>query len=539
VTLLPTQILKQVETLLRAGNMADAMRVAGAAVDGGAAHPSLLTLAAFRDLEGNMPARALERAILALDSTPRSPEALHAKAIALARLGRHNEAIPVYDTVLRLAPKLAAARYNKAASLGETHDWTRAEREFERVLDVEPAHSGALARLASLAASRSEAVKARDLAARALRANPQETAAELALAQLDLEARDFDSVCRRVERLLHAPKLAPVNRAIAHGLLADALDGLGRTEEAYLQYARGNELLRELYRPVFEAEGRERALARARRVATRMKELEFPRNEPSQAPGPVATHVFLIGFPRSGTTLLEQILASHRDVETLEERDCLAAAIEDFVLPLDGLDKLTAETEEGLGRYRDAYWAEVRKGGAKLDRKAFVDKLPLNALHLPVIARLFPSARILLALRDPRDVVLSCFRRRFEMSALMYELLRLEDASAFYAAVMELCELGENLLPLPFFRLRYEDLVGDLEGCSADTAAFLGLDFDPKMLDFSETALQRGVLTPSAVQVARGLYRSGMGQWRAYRRTLLPAMPVLEPWIAKLGYEKD
>ena len=537
VTAGSAQILKQVEALLRAGNLPEALRLSRDAVDRGAMHPNLLTLAAFKELESGTPERALERASRALALSPRSAESLHAKAIALARLGRHGEAVALYDEVLRLASKLAAARYNKASSLGEMHEWALAQREFERVLELEPAHAGALANLAALAAARGEAAKARDLAGRALGANPGEIAADLALAQLDLEAREFELVRRRVAKLLLVPTLTPVNRAIAHGLLADALDGLGLAEEAFKEYARANQILHAHYRPVFDAPGRERAIVRARRLAAHVKARQMRRGEAAQVPA--AGHLFLIGFPRSGTTLLEQILASHPDIEALEERDCLAAAIEDFVLPADGLARLDATPDEDLRRYRDAYWAEARKAGAKLDRKVFVDKLPLNALNLSVIARLFPSARILLALRDPRDVVLSCFRRRFEMSPNMYELLTLEDTAAFYSQVMDICLSGEETLPLSFFRLRYEDLVADLEGRARAVAAFLGLAFDPRMLDFAETARRRGIMTPSAAQVARGLYRSGMGQWRAYRAALGPAMPILEPWIARLGYEKD
>jgi len=538
VTSQAAQILQRVEMALRAGNLHDAMRLARDAADRGAMHPSLLTLAALQDVEDGQPARALERAGRALAFAPRSPDALHAKAIALAKLGRHGEALPLYDEVLRQAPKLAAARYNKAASLAETHDWQRAEREFERVIDLEPRHPGALSRLATLAASRGEAQKARDLATRALRINPREAAAELALAQLDLDAGDHEAVRRRVEKLLAGPAVTPVNRSIAHGLLADTLDALGRPDEAIVHYARGNLILRELYRPAFEAPGRERAVSRARRIAAQLRDRP-PVPAPAAPHSPVATHVFLVGFPRSGTTLLEQILAGHPGIETLEERDCLAGAVEEFILPADGLEKLEAVPDAALQRHRDTYWAEARKGAAKLDRAVFVDKLPLNALNLPVIARLFPAARILLALRDPRDVVLSCFRRRFEMSPYMYELLTLADAAAFYDATMQVCTMAEDVLPLPFFRLRYEDLVEDVQGQATALAAFLGLEFDSKMLDFAQTARRRAIMTPSASQVARGLYRSGMGQWRAYREALTPALALLAPWIARFLYDKD
>lgn len=520
-----TQVLRQIEALLRAGNLPQAMLVARDAADGGVAHSSVLVLAAHKELELGQAGKALAHAARAREQAPRSPDALHAEGMALAALGRHKEAVALFDQTLRQAPRLAQAHFHKALSLSALHELVRAEREFERTAEIDPAHAGALARLASLAAARGEVAKARSLAERALRANPREVAAEIALAQLDLEAHRYDAARARLVPLL--PRLSPVNASIAQGLIADAFDGAGRHAEAFRHYAESNRILRALYVP--EAE---RAIDRAQRL---LRDLPEPANE--TASGPVATHVFLIGFPRSGTTLLEQVLAAHPDIETLEERDCLVEAMADFILPPDGLQRLAAAQD--LTHYRDAYWTQARAGGMRLDKRVFVDKLPLNALNLALIARLFPSAGILLALRDPRDVVLSCFRRRFEMSANMYELLDLGDAARFYAAVMALCEAGRARLGLEFHDCRYEDLVADLPARAQALCDFLDVAYDDAMLGFAGKAKARGINTPSAAQVARGLYSTGMGQWRAYEDQLAPVLPVLAPFIARYGYEES
>ena len=143
-------------------------------------------------------------------------------------------------------------------------------------------------------------------------------------------------------------------------------------------------------------------------------------------PDGVEGHVFLLGFPRSGTTLLEQVLASHPRVEALEERETLTDAMRAFLRharrpPSPGGRPTSAELEP----LRAAYWARVRAEGAQVAGKVFVDKHPLNTLKLPLIAKLFPEAKILFAQRDPRDVVLSCYRRRFAMSGSAYQLLTL------------------------------------------------------------------------------------------------------------------
>jgi len=160
----------------------------------------------------------------------------------------------------------------------------------------------------------------------------------------------------------------------------------------------------------------------------------------------------------------------------------------------------------------------------------------LNTLKLPLIARLFPRAKILFACRDPRDVVLSCFRRRFQMNAAMYELLTLRGAAAFYDAVMEFAGQVRPLLGLGWRVVRYETLVNDLEQEMRGVCEFLKLPWAAGMDDFATRVQTRERATPSTAQLARGLERSGLEQWRHYEMPLLPILPLLKPWVERLGY---
>jgi hypothetical protein len=169
-------------------------------------------------------------------------------------------------------------------------------------------------------------------------------------------------------------------------------------------------------------------------------------------------------------------------------------------------------------------------------RKIFVDKLPLNAALLPLIYRLFPEARIVLALRDPRDVVLSCFQQRFGMNGAMYQLLRTDTAAAYYAAVMSLVDQSRRLLPLQMHQIRYEDVVAQFEVQIGSLLAFLDLPWDDAVRNHTETARRRVINTPSATQVVRPLYTSSVGKWRQYEPQLAPVLGALEPWVAAFGY---
>jgi hypothetical protein len=249
--------------------------------------------------------------------------------------------------------------------------------------------------------------------------------------------------------------------------------------------------------------------------------------------------VFFVGFPRSGTTLLEQILASHPDIVTLDEREVLMDSTKSLFVSDQALDRLSSLEAGEADSLREAYWRRTRDYCPDLAGKVFIDKLPLNSVRLPLVAKLFPRAKVLFALRDPRDVVLSCFRRRFGMNPAMYQLLTLEGAAAYYDAVMRLVDQYTAKLPLSLHYVRYESLVDDLRREAEGVCGFIGVAWDDSMLDFAQTARSREIRTPSARQVRRGLYNEGVGQWRAYAAHLAPVMPLLAPWVEKFGYPAD
>jgi hypothetical protein len=256
------------------------------------------------------------------------------------------------------------------------------------------------------------------------------------------------------------------------------------------------------------------------------------------APPAARTPVFLIGFPRSGTTLLDQILASHPEVSTLEERDTLLDAASELMSTEQAFGRWASLQHTEIERLRGLYWQRVTAGTAGAPQtRVFVDKQPLNAVLLPLIHRLFPAARIVLALRDPRDVVLSCFQQRFGMNVAMYQLLRLDTAAAYYDAVMRLIEVSRGKLPLALHVVKYEDIVARFEATVRELLVFLELQWDERVRRYTETARERTISTPSASQVVRPLYGSARGKWRNYRAFLEPCLPTLAPWVQSLGYE--
>lgn len=525
--------LTAVEAALWASDMSKAMQLSEDAVAAGAGHPTLLGLAALQRMHMGDNHGALPLLQRARQQTPKHVDLLYALGECLSRLGRPRDALEAFDAGLSVAPE-ARLHFGRAMALEDLNELEGARAAFEQVLVLNPAQSEALSRLALLAMQRGDAAAARDLAQRALAIDANDATARIALAGAALEQKDITAAELAVTALVQDRSLGPVNRAFAFSLAGDILDAQDRTEEAFAAYAASKAIQRDAFLPSMQ--NVERVLARETRLAHYFRRVQtWPGAQPPQD-GP-RTHVFLVGFPRSGTTLLEQVLASHPDIVAMEERTCLMDSAAAFFGSDADLDRMAQLSDLELQPWRDAYWKRVAETEPPLTKPVFIDKMPLNSVFLPLIARLFPAAKILVALRDPRDVVLSCFRRRFGMNAGMYEFTELENAAVYYDAVMTLIGLYRDKLALDFAEARHESLVADFDAEASRLCAFLGVEFNDTMRAFAARA--RKSATPSAPQIARGLSDAGVAQWRRYAAQLEPVFPLLAPFVARFGYPEN
>ena len=164
--------------------------------------------------------------------------------------------------------------------------------------------------------------------------------------------------------------------------------------------------------------------------------------------------------------------------------------------------------------------------------------MPLNIAHAGLIHRLFPEAKFILALRDPRDCVLSCFMQTFLPNDAMANFLTLEDAAKFYDFVMDLWKQYEGMLPLTVHRVRYEDVVSNFDESVRSLLQFLGLPWDDAVSHYQDTAMKREqIRTPSYHQVVQPIYKRASGRWLNYRIQIQPVLGILEPWAKQFGYE--
>ncbi len=532
--------LRAVQASAQGGDMARASTMAEQALQGGLEHPLLFNLVALGlEQAGRLDeAAALLRRGLAI--APQDAGTRNALGLVLMRLEQPEEALGHFETVLKAHPQFAPVHASCGGCLESLGRMELAEACYRRALELEPGNLAALAGMASVHGRRGQHAEARDFAAQVLAREPNYPQATMDMAAADLALGDPASAEARVRALLADPRPSLAERSLATSLLGDVLDAQDRPAEAFEAYLASGRELQRLYGERYGTGPG--VLDLARRLNA---ELQAAAPLPEAAPprsgdaGGARAHVFLVGFPRSGTTLLEQILAGHPDVQALEERETLADSAGPFLTRAGGIGRLSAAGQTDLNGYRQAYWRRVRAEGAVPDGKVFVDKYPLNTLKLPLIRRLFPEAKVLFALRDPRDVVLSCFRRRFRMNASMFQFLTPEGTAALYDATMALAARLEPVLGAQLLRVRHETLVADFDGEVGRVCDFLGLEWTADMRDFAARTRDRGIATPSAAQLARGLSAEGVGQWRRYREPLAPVLPVLKPWVERFGYDPD
>jgi tetratricopeptide (TPR) repeat protein len=456
--------------------------------------------------------------------------------VAYSTAGRLPEARDALQAALKLDHRLAVAHNNLGNVLLDLGERDAAGKEYERALVARPNYPDALAGLARIAEQEHRLDDARRLSEKALGLAPQNLSAFLTRARVALRDGEAATAAAALEDMLRNGAPTATNRAIGEGYLGEAYDKLGRIDDAFAAFSRANQIQHGQHAHAFAQDRGPMAPDSVRRLSDFVAATDVWTWRDAPPPAQRAP-VFLIGFPRSGTTLLDQILASHPRVSTLEERDSLADASRELILADHGFERWADLPDADIERLRSLYWQQVAAGlSGPPSGDVFVDKLPLNAIYLPLIHRLFPSAKIILAVRDPRDVVLSCFQQRFGMNAAMFQLLRLDTAAAYYDAVMTLVAASRAKLPLNLHVFKYEVLVADFDSEVGALLDFLELDWQDSVRDYATTAKTRTIATPSASQVVQPIYRSAQGKWRKYRRYLEPYLPTLEPWVRTFGY---
>jgi tetratricopeptide (TPR) repeat protein len=479
----------------------------------------------------------------------------------LARIGIELDVLDdaefLLESVLMLAPDYHAARYDYAVVLLKRHKHVRARRELDRLLAGDPNHrgyrttdaaicmgfgefEGALARYRALLVetpadpelhlSVAHALKTLGHTAEAIESyraafsiRPSYGEAYWSLANLKTY-RFTDVEIERMRRHEAEPGIAPVDRYHLCFALGKALEDRGDYPAAFACYERGNSLKSAecRYRPTVV----ELNCLEQRRVCT--AEL-FARRRGAGASD--AAPIFVVGLPRSGSTLLEQILSSHSQVEGTMELGEIPRLVQDLLGRQSDEEHprypalLPGLPAEDLRRFGEQYLADTRCY-RRSGKPRFIDKNPNNFRHLGLIHLMLPNARIIDARRDPMACCFGNFKQLFAVGQQF--TYSLEHIARYYRSYVELMRHWDTVLPGKILRVHHEDVVNDLEGSVRRILDFCGLDFEPACLDFHKN--RRQVNTASSEQVRRPIYRDGMDQWRHFEPYLATLRGALGPF---------
>jgi Flp pilus assembly protein TadD len=356
-------------------------------------------------------------------------------------------------------------------------------------------------------------------------------------AQLAQRASDHETACSLFTELLQDCKEPHLTHFLQFPL-AKSLDALRRYDQALdvLREAHGSqiELLR-LTAPVLIARG-----------APNMVITQFgcdPADvaswQDSTAPTLEQSPVFIVAFPRSGTTLLELTLDSHPLLASMDEQPFVQNALDDMVAAgITYPERMGGLTAVQLDAVRAKYWERVRSKMTLKPGQRLVDKNPLNILRLPVIRRLFPNSPVILAVRHPCDVMLSCFMQHFRTPDFALLCSDLQSLAIGFRRAFDFWYQQKDLLKPKSMELRYETFTEHFPSEIRAVLEFLALPWDDAVLRPQQTARDKGYIsTPSYSQVIEPVHSKAVGRWHSYERGLAEAMPVIQPYLERWGYE--
>jgi len=470
----------------------------------------------------------------ALAINPDHAEALGTLGGTLRKLGQHEQAIASYRQALAIKPNWAETHCNLGNTLYEVSRQEEAAASYQQALAINPDCADAHAGLANLYERANLLEQADDHVRQALDLSPGLHSAVICSAVL---SRRRGATSEAVEILERLPfdELSPDQASKAYFELGKLYDLAHDSARALEYFAQGNRAQPKRRAGQEEADNYLRMVAEITQLVTPELVASWPSGSDTSGSDSV---VFLVGFPRSGTTLLDQILDGHPRLQVMEEMPALAYLASTLRTLRGGYPSALESLQEPDVRIlREQYFAAVERLFAREPNTILIDKFPLNLIHLPLAARLFPGVRVLLALRHPCDVVLSNFMQNYSLNAAMANFHSIADAANLYVHVMGLWQRCAQVLPLRIETVKYEDVVADLEGQSHRLLQFVDVDWNEAVLNYQAHAQQRErISTPSYEQVTQPIYQRSKYRWKRYEEQLQPVLKQLEPFVQAFGY---
>jgi Tfp pilus assembly protein PilF len=453
------------------------------------------------------------------------------------------EAERCFDKAVRVAPNRNNALIMAGTQCRGFDRYEMARTYFERAVKEPGVSPDTYVKLAEIYERFHLLDEACDLVDRALRWDPSNALASLVRARLDRLSGRREEAERRLRPLLaQSGRDTWSTRIRGWYELGAVLDAQGRYDEAMAAFLEAKGMILPHAAPHLAAQ--KLVHSRLKIVVEKLNAEMMGRwRAQGAALEPPCRLALLCGHPRSGTTLLEQVLDSHPEFVSAEEtgiflRESFGPLLRGLPPETLMLEVLEAASPAALRQARQNYaQCMARFLGHPPDARILIDKNPSLTGLAPAFARIFPEAKLLVALRDPRDVCLSCFMQPLPLGQGSSMFLTLEGTVQEYASIMGLWRAAAPCLGQGFLEIRYEDLVADLEGVARRALEFLGVAWDERVLRFDEHARAKLVRSPTYAAVAKPISKGAVGRWRHYQKHLAPWLETLAPLMKAFGYE--
>ena len=505
----------------------------------------------------------------AISIQPEMFEANHNLAILNFQLGNLDSSILYFEKSKKIKPKFSQIYFNLGLAYDKKKNVDLAIINFKKVIKLDPNNSIALYNIGHLYKQKLKINKAEEYLGKSLDLNPNfiKTYDDLvSLYDQSNQIEKFSNLIDKAKKILSEKDLVhfyeavfmynqknfkqtiqllenidltqnyPYHNITKHSYLAKSYDRTNDFEKAYNHFKINNQLVNQIYGKSVDEKS---FIELVTKMIKFFKNFNLNRWNQHQLKDDFFQPIFLIGFPRSGTTLLDTILRTNQSIEVIEEKPILRDFLRDVNIKinndfndLDNLDK------KFIQNMQNVYFEEREQYLENKKAKTVIDKMPLNIIHIGEILRFFPNAKFIFALRNPYDSVLSCFMQQFELNPAMKNFTSLESSAVLYDLVMKLWTIYKDVFSINCHFIKYEDIVTDFEKSTKEIFKFLEIDWSDNTKNFHITAKKRlNISTPSRDQVTSPLYSRSISRWKNYEKEFKGLKNILDPWLDEFNYK--
>ena len=446
----------------------------------------------------------------------------------------YSNAFKSISKALKIRPNIADAYNNLGTAELNLENESEAIKSYNKAIKIDPKFVLAYSNLCGLYERSNQLKKLKETINKAenegLSGNEE---IKFRRGQLNSRNKDYKNSTLYLEEV-DDTKISNKMKIDKYELLGKDYDKIKHYKKAFNCFKKSNSLVSssvesQLYNP----KNYQNEVSQLIRSYSKIKKLEWENKIENEIISPV----FLVGFPRSGTTLLDNILSSHPNISTLEEKPMIAM-VKKSLNKLASYENLKKLNLHDLQNLQKIYLDELTKylPNETLIGKVFIDKLPLSIIDISLILRIFPKAKFILAIRHPLDCILSCFMQTFNLNDAMANFLNLKNTAELYNKSMKLFDIYESIFKLDLHLIKYENLIFSLKDETTKLLNFLDLNWEKEVDNYRSNTLNKKINTPSYNQVTEKIYTRASGRWKNYKNEMHDIMPIMQFWIEKWGY---